>query len=90
MPYKGKELSMLIFLPNEIEDDTTGLEKPPAIDHPFLLPIRRPTPPQVFCSRRFCSLCGVCPSEQCDSTGGEFTCDVATVKQSTPLHCSWL
>uniref|UniRef100_A0A4W6G0R8 Leukocyte elastase inhibitor n=1 Tax=Lates calcarifer TaxID=8187 RepID=A0A4W6G0R8_LATCA len=27
MPYKGKELSMLIFLPNEIEDDTTGLEK---------------------------------------------------------------
>ncbi|KAG8009348.1 Leukocyte elastase inhibitor [Nibea albiflora] len=27
MPYKGKELSMLIFLPNEIEDCTTGLEK---------------------------------------------------------------
>ncbi|CAJ1081846.1 leukocyte elastase inhibitor-like isoform X2 [Xyrichtys novacula] len=27
MPYKGKELSMLIFLPNNIEDDTTGLEK---------------------------------------------------------------
>ncbi|XP_041665081.1 leukocyte elastase inhibitor-like isoform X1 [Cheilinus undulatus] len=27
MPYKGKELSMLIFLPNEIEDETTGLEK---------------------------------------------------------------
>ncbi|KAK7881253.1 hypothetical protein WMY93_029662 [Mugilogobius chulae] len=27
MPYKGKELSMLIFLPNDIEDDTTGLEK---------------------------------------------------------------
>ncbi|XP_035855277.1 leukocyte elastase inhibitor-like [Sander lucioperca] len=27
MPYKGKELSMLIFLPNEIEDSTTGLEK---------------------------------------------------------------
>lgn len=27
MPYKGKDLSMLIFLPNEIEDDTTGLEK---------------------------------------------------------------
>ncbi|XP_076617122.1 leukocyte elastase inhibitor-like isoform X2 [Chaetodon auriga] len=27
MPYKGKELSMLIFLPKEIEDDTTGLEK---------------------------------------------------------------
>lgn len=27
MPYKGKALSMLIFLPNEIEDDTTGLEK---------------------------------------------------------------
>uniref|UniRef100_A0A7N6AT11 Leukocyte elastase inhibitor n=1 Tax=Anabas testudineus TaxID=64144 RepID=A0A7N6AT11_ANATE len=27
MPYKGKVLSMLIFLPNEIEDDTTGLEK---------------------------------------------------------------
>ncbi|XP_044033379.1 LOW QUALITY PROTEIN: uncharacterized protein LOC122867077 [Siniperca chuatsi] len=27
IPYKGKELSMLIFLPEEIEDDTTGLEK---------------------------------------------------------------
>ncbi|XP_070783960.1 leukocyte elastase inhibitor-like isoform X2 [Enoplosus armatus] len=27
MPYKGKELSMLIFLPNEFEDSTTGLEK---------------------------------------------------------------
>ncbi|CAJ1081851.1 leukocyte elastase inhibitor-like isoform X2 [Xyrichtys novacula] len=27
MPYKGKELSMLIFLPNNIEDNTTGLEK---------------------------------------------------------------
>ncbi|KAA8580974.1 hypothetical protein FQN60_013932 [Etheostoma spectabile] len=27
MPYKGEELSMLIFLPNEIEDNTTGLEK---------------------------------------------------------------
>ncbi|KAI4806701.1 hypothetical protein KUCAC02_017514 [Chaenocephalus aceratus] len=27
MPYKGKDLSMLIFLPNEIEDETTGLEK---------------------------------------------------------------
>ncbi|XP_051266157.1 leukocyte elastase inhibitor isoform X3 [Dicentrarchus labrax] len=27
MPYKGKDLSMLIFLPKEIEDDTTGLEK---------------------------------------------------------------
>ncbi|KAM8823420.1 serpin peptidase inhibitor, clade B (ovalbumin), member 1, like 3 [Spinachia spinachia] len=27
MPYKGKELSMLIFLPSEIEDSTTGLEK---------------------------------------------------------------
>ncbi|XP_041670260.1 leukocyte elastase inhibitor-like isoform X2 [Cheilinus undulatus] len=27
MPYKGKELSMLIFLPNEMEDGTTGLEK---------------------------------------------------------------
>ncbi|XP_035981457.1 leukocyte elastase inhibitor-like [Fundulus heteroclitus] len=26
-PYKGKELSMLIILPKEIEDDTTGLEK---------------------------------------------------------------
>ncbi|XP_030253638.1 leukocyte elastase inhibitor-like isoform X2 [Sparus aurata] len=25
--YKGNDLSMLIFLPNEIEDDTTGLEK---------------------------------------------------------------
>lgn len=27
MPYTGKELSMLIMLPVEIEDDTTGLEK---------------------------------------------------------------
>nr|ADO27861.1 leukocyte elastase inhibitor [Ictalurus furcatus] len=27
MPYKGKELSMLIMLPVEIEDNTTGLEK---------------------------------------------------------------
>uniref|UniRef100_A0A3Q2CIS7 Leukocyte elastase inhibitor n=1 Tax=Cyprinodon variegatus TaxID=28743 RepID=A0A3Q2CIS7_CYPVA len=27
MPYKGKELSMLIFLPKQIEDKTTGLEK---------------------------------------------------------------
>ena len=27
MPYKNKELSMLIFLPNEMEDGTTGLEK---------------------------------------------------------------
>ncbi|XP_063339847.1 leukocyte elastase inhibitor-like [Pelmatolapia mariae] len=27
MPYRGKEVSMLIFLPAEIEDDTTGLEK---------------------------------------------------------------
>ncbi|XP_049913274.1 leukocyte elastase inhibitor-like [Epinephelus moara] len=27
MRYKGEELSMLIFLPNDIEDDTTGLEK---------------------------------------------------------------
>ncbi|KAM4534246.1 leukocyte elastase inhibitor A-like [Odontesthes bonariensis] len=27
MPYKGKKLSMLILLPKEIEDDTTGLEK---------------------------------------------------------------
>ncbi|XP_063768745.1 leukocyte elastase inhibitor-like [Eleginops maclovinus] len=27
MPYKGKSLSMLIFLPMEIEDSTTGLEK---------------------------------------------------------------
>ncbi|XP_015230466.1 PREDICTED: leukocyte elastase inhibitor-like [Cyprinodon variegatus] len=27
MPYKGMEMSMLIFLPEEIEDDTTGLEK---------------------------------------------------------------
>ncbi|XP_037549993.1 leukocyte elastase inhibitor isoform X2 [Nematolebias whitei] len=27
MPYKGKELSMLIFLPNTVEDGTTGLEK---------------------------------------------------------------
>ncbi|KAI9519557.1 hypothetical protein NQZ68_027738 [Dissostichus eleginoides] len=27
MPYKGNDLSMLIFLPNDIEDETTGLEK---------------------------------------------------------------
>lgn len=27
MPYSGEEVSMLIFLPAEIEDDTTGLEK---------------------------------------------------------------
>ncbi|KAG7242260.1 hypothetical protein INR49_024029 [Caranx melampygus] len=27
MPYKGDDLSMLIFLPDEIADDTTGLEK---------------------------------------------------------------
>ncbi|KAK0132907.1 Leukocyte elastase inhibitor [Merluccius polli] len=27
MPYKGEELSMLIFLPNDMEDSTTGLEK---------------------------------------------------------------
>lgn len=27
MPYMGKELSMLIMLPVEIEDNTTGLEK---------------------------------------------------------------
>lgn len=27
MPYVGKELSMLIFLPNQMEDSSTGLEK---------------------------------------------------------------
>ncbi|XP_049605926.1 serpin peptidase inhibitor, clade B (ovalbumin), member 1, like 3 [Syngnathus scovelli] len=27
MPYEGEDVSMLIFLPNEIEDNTTGLEK---------------------------------------------------------------
>ncbi|XP_058482372.1 leukocyte elastase inhibitor-like isoform X1 [Solea solea] len=27
MPYEGKDLSMFIILPNDIEDDTTGLEK---------------------------------------------------------------
>ncbi|KAM6971543.1 leukocyte elastase inhibitor-like [Tautogolabrus adspersus] len=27
MPYKGEDLSMIIFLPNDIEDDSTGLEK---------------------------------------------------------------
>ena len=27
MPYKGKDLSMVIILPDEIEDDSTGLEK---------------------------------------------------------------
>ncbi|XP_063062261.1 leukocyte elastase inhibitor-like [Engraulis encrasicolus] len=27
LPYKGKDLSMLVMLPNEMEDGTTGLEK---------------------------------------------------------------
>lgn len=27
LPYVGNELSMLIMLPNEMEDDTTGLKK---------------------------------------------------------------
>lgn len=27
MPYIGEALSMLIFLPNQMEDSTTGLEK---------------------------------------------------------------
>lgn len=27
LPYVGKELSMLIMLPNAMEDDTTGLQK---------------------------------------------------------------
>lgn len=27
MPYVGGTLSMLIFLPNQMEDSTTGLEK---------------------------------------------------------------
>ena len=27
LPYKGKELSMIILLPDEIEDDSTGLEQ---------------------------------------------------------------
>ncbi|XP_077365839.1 serpin peptidase inhibitor, clade B (ovalbumin), member 1, like 3 [Festucalex cinctus] len=27
LPYEGKDVSMFIFLPNEIEDNTTGLEK---------------------------------------------------------------
>ena len=27
LPYVGKNLSMLIILPNEMEDDTTGLQK---------------------------------------------------------------
>ncbi len=27
LPYVGKNLSMLIILPNEIEDETTGLQK---------------------------------------------------------------
>lgn len=27
LPYVGKDLSMLIMLPNEMEDDTTGLQK---------------------------------------------------------------
>ncbi len=27
LPYVGKDLSMLIILPNEIQDKTTGLQK---------------------------------------------------------------
>ncbi len=27
LPYVGKDLSMLIILPNEIQDETTGLQK---------------------------------------------------------------
>lgn len=27
LPYQGSDLSMIIMLPTEIEDDTTGLEK---------------------------------------------------------------
>ncbi len=27
LPYVGKNLSMLIILPNEIQDETTGLQK---------------------------------------------------------------
>lgn len=27
LPYKGKELSMIILLPDDIEDESTGLEK---------------------------------------------------------------
>ena len=27
LPYVGNNLSMLIILPNEMEDDTTGLQK---------------------------------------------------------------
>lgn len=27
LPYAGKDLSMLIMLPNAMEDDTTGLQK---------------------------------------------------------------
>jgi len=27
LPYGGENLSMLIILPNEMEDDTTGLQK---------------------------------------------------------------
>ena len=27
LPYVGKDMSMLVMLPNEMEDNTTGLEK---------------------------------------------------------------
>ena len=27
LPYEGKDMSMLIMLPNNMEDNTTGLEK---------------------------------------------------------------
>ena len=31
LPYQGEELSMVILLPEDIEDESTGLKKVPAI-----------------------------------------------------------
>ncbi len=41
MPYKGKELSMLIFLPSEMADSTTGLETVGGTTHTCTIGNRR-------------------------------------------------